>query len=77
MGSSSHYQNYWEDSIPSKYWGDSTLPSMAGLYWDITLLAKVGKETATKTIRRQAILYSSSGLMFSKNKNNKVFWLKK
>lgn len=48
------------------------LPSMAGLYWDITLLAKVGKETATNTMRRQAILYSSSGLMFSKNKNNKV-----
>lgn len=38
---------------------------MAGLYWDITLLASVGKETATKTISRQAILYSSSGLMFS------------
>lgn len=38
---------------------------MAGLYCDITLLAKVGKETATNTISRQAILYSSSGLMFS------------
>lgn len=38
---------------------------MAGLYCDITLLANVGKETATKTISRQAILYSSSGLMFS------------
>lgn len=42
-----------------------TLPSMAGLYWDMTLLASVGSETATNTIRRQAILYSSSGLMFS------------
>ena len=38
---------------------------MAGLYCDITLLASVGKETATNTISRQAILYSSSGLMFS------------
>lgn len=38
---------------------------MAGLYWDMTLLASVGSETATNTIRRQAILYSSSGLMFS------------
>lgn len=38
---------------------------MAGLYCDITLLARVGKETATNTISRQAILYSSSGLMFS------------
>lgn len=38
---------------------------MAGLYCDITLLANVGKETATNTISRQAILYSSSGLMFS------------
>lgn len=38
---------------------------MAGLYWDITLLASVGNETATNTISRQAILYSSSGLMFS------------
>lgn len=41
------------------------VPSMAGLYWDMTLLAKVGKDTATKTMSRQAILYSSSGLMFS------------
>lgn len=38
---------------------------MAGLYCDITLLASVGKETATNTMSRQAILYSSSGLMFS------------
>lgn len=38
---------------------------MAGLYWDMTLLASVGRETATKTMRRQAILYSSSGLIFS------------
>lgn len=38
---------------------------MAGLYCDITLLASVGRETATNTISRQAILYSSSGLMFS------------
>lgn len=43
----------------------SISPSMAGLYCDITLLASVGKETATNTISRQAILYSSSGLMFS------------
>lgn len=42
-----------------------SLPSMAGLYCDITLLASVGRETATNTISRQAILYSSSGLMFS------------
>lgn len=44
---------------------NSVLPSMAGLYCDITLLASVGRETATNTISRQAILYSSSGLMFS------------
>lgn len=50
---------------------------MAGLYWDITLLAKVGKDTATKTMRRQAILYSSSGLMFSENKNNKSSLIQK
>lgn len=42
---------------------------MAGLYCDITLLASVGNETATKTISRQAILYSSSGLMFSADKH--------
>lgn len=41
------------------------VPSIAGLYCDITLLARVGMETATKTINRQAILYSSSGLIFS------------
>lgn len=40
-------------------------PSMAGLYCDMTLLASVGRETATNTMSRQAILYSSSGLMFS------------
>ena len=44
---------------------------MAGLYCDITLLASVGKETATNTISRQAILYSSSGLMFSEDTNRK------
>lgn len=45
---------------------------MAGLYCDITLLASVGKETATKTISRQAILYSSSGLMFSAQAQNYI-----
>lgn len=46
---------------------------MAGLYWDITLLASVGKETATKTISRQAILYSSSGLMFSAQRDKSFY----
>lgn len=44
---------------------------MAGLYCDITLLASVGKETATNTISRHAILYSSSGLLFSANSQPK------